>query len=212
MEINAGLAAELAILTEALDDPGSDVAESLLHLSADARTAVASYLGVMVVIARTDPPIAFTAFEEGVEDGAIRSSLMLVPARVGHDGCVSRVSLILFAGAAGAFVDLAADLSWMTGRRLADVILDQHLSVLVGRPAAGTLRAASAVNQAVGILVGRGYTPEQANRELDARAADADTDRHRAAALVLTTIPIADLDPNLDILGQPGAAPASAPT
>lgn len=73
VNINAALAAELAILTEALEDAGTDVAHSLLHVAADARTAVASYLGLMVIIARVDPPTAFTAFEDNVEDGDIRT-------------------------------------------------------------------------------------------------------------------------------------------
>jgi len=198
VEIDAPLAAELAILTEALDDPGAEVAESLLHLAAGARAAVASYLGLMVIIARTDPPSACTAFKDDVEAGDIRTSLMLVPASAGHDGCVPRVSLVLFAGVPGAFVDLAADLCWMTGRRL-DVSLDQHLSVHVDAGSAATLQAASAINQSGGVLIGRGHTLDQAELELDARAADSGTDRHQAASHILTTIPVADSDPDLDI-------------
>lgn len=194
MEINAALAAELVILTEALDDPGTDVAESLLRLTADARVAVASYLGLRVIIARADPPVVFTAFEDGVDNGEIRTSLMLVLETFG-DGCTPCVSLLLFATVPGAFVDLAADLCWMTGRPLTDVILDQHLDVLVERHAADALQAASVINQALGILVGRGYTPEQADQELDTRAVDAGTDRHQAAALVLSEISAVTDDP-----------------
>lgn len=198
MEINAALAAELAILTEALDDPDADIADGLVRVAADARAAVASYLGLMVIVAGTDPPITFAAVDGDVEPGDIRASLQLPAPSGERDGGVSGVSLILFAGVAGAFVDLAADLCWLTGRRLADVGLDQHLSVLIDGHAADTLHAGSVINQALGVLIGRGCTLEQADRELDTRAADAGTDRHRAAARVLTTIPVAGVARDVD--------------
>jgi hypothetical protein len=40
------------------------------------------------------------------------------------------VEVILYTGRAGAFVDLAADLAWLTGRGMTDVPLDQHLGVV----------------------------------------------------------------------------------
>ncbi|MEO9200023.1 MAG: hypothetical protein ABI206_14840 [Antricoccus sp.] len=46
--ITPGLATELDLLTEALDLSGTDVAETMLRLAADAHTAVASYLGLSV--------------------------------------------------------------------------------------------------------------------------------------------------------------------
>jgi hypothetical protein len=198
MEINAALAAELAVLTEALDDLGADVAENLLRLATDARAAVASYRGLMVVIDSADPPIAFTAFDDGADTGDIRTSLMLAAATVSHDA-LPRVSLILFAAVPGAFVDLAADLTWMTGHPLTSVILDQHLPVRVDDHAGDTLQKASVINQALGVLIGRGYTPEQADLQLAARADDADTDRHQAATLLLGSIADLEDEPPADL-------------
>jgi hypothetical protein len=198
VEIHSALAAELAVLTEALDAPGADVAGSLLRLASEARAAVMSYRGVMVVIESADPPIAFTAFDDGAETGDIRTSLMLGSAMVRRDA-LPRVSLVLFAAVPGAFVDLVADLTWMTGHPLTEVILDQHLPVRVDDHAGDTLQNASVINQALGVLIGRGYTPEQADLELAARAADAGPDRHQAALHVLGSIPDVEPDPRADL-------------
>jgi hypothetical protein len=197
VEINAALAAELAVLTEALDDPGADVAGSLLRLATDARAAVASYRGLMVVIDGAEPPIAFTAFEDGAETGDIRTSLMLGSATVRHDS-LPRVSPILFATVPGAFIDLAADLTWMTGHPLTSVVLDQHLPVRVDVQAGDALQQASVINQALGVLIGRGCTPEQADLELAARAAEAGTDRYHAAVDLLGSICDAEDDQPTD--------------
>jgi hypothetical protein len=43
VEITAALAADLPILTQALDEPDADIAATLRHLVVDTRTAVHSY-------------------------------------------------------------------------------------------------------------------------------------------------------------------------
>ena len=184
MEIIAALAADLTILTQALDDPDSDIVQSVLQLSADVLSAVPSCLGVTVTVGHSDPPFTFTTLEPNVEPGDARTSLMLA---LSHNGADARV--ILYAGTPGAFVDLAADLSWLARHTLADCELDQHLILpAVVRPAP-TLHAVSAINQAIGVLIGAGHTPEQAHRELDVRAATTGTDRHSAARVILAALP-----------------------
>ena len=106
-------------------------------------------------------------------------------------------------GRGGAFVDLAADLAWLTGAAVEDFALDVHGltagmadgvdgvagSDLTGsRPVTDRRRRVfdeSLINQAVGILLGRGLTPEQARQELDNRAAAAGTDRRSAAQRIV---------------------------
>jgi hypothetical protein len=188
--INAALAAELEILTAALDEPGADVADSLRQLVLTAASAVASYLGLSVLVARSDPPLAFTVLADGVAAGHdVRTSLQVVLSREG-DGLTAVVTL--YAGSPGGFVDLAADLAWLTTRPLSDFVLDEHLTVHV--PSDTQLRAGSMINQAIGVLIGRGHTPEQARRQLDTRAARAGTDRHGAAQLVLAALTATDGD------------------
>lgn len=65
MTITAALAAELGILTAALDEPDADIAHSLRQLALTAASAIASYLGLSVLVALSDPPLAFTTLADG---------------------------------------------------------------------------------------------------------------------------------------------------
>ena len=191
MKIGAALAADLGILTVALDEPGADVLHSLHQLGVDAQAAVPTYLGLSVTVDGSDPPFTFTTVEDGAADD-VRTSLRLTLPGVGDVRASPSVALILYAGTPGTFVDLTADLAWVTGRPPGDFALDQHLSVPAGSDAGTYLRAASVINQAIGVLIGRGYTPGQAHRELDTHADGAGTDRHTAAQFILDTLTAAD--------------------
>ena len=77
MRITAAMAAALAILTEVLDEPGTDIAHSLHRLTLDAAAAVTSYLGLSVVVSHSDSPFTVTALAEGALASDIRTSLHL---------------------------------------------------------------------------------------------------------------------------------------
>ena len=191
MKIGAALAADLGILTAALDEPGADVLHSLHQLGVDARAAVPTCLGLSVTVEGSDPPFAFTTVEDGAA-GDVRTSLRLTLPGVSDGRASPSVALTLYAGTPGTFVDLTADLAWLTGRAPSDFALDQHLSVPAGSDAGTYLRAASVINQAIGVLIGRGYTPGQAHRELDTQADSAGTDRHTTAQFILDTLTAKD--------------------
>ena len=191
MKISAALAADLGILSAALDEPAADVPHSLRRLGVDARAAVPTFLGLSVTVDGSDPSFTFTIFEEDAADG-VRTSLRLTLPGVGDGWASPSVALILYAGTPGTFVDLAADLTWLTGRPPSDFALDQHLSVPAGSDAGTSLRAASVINQAIGVLIGRGYTPRQAHSKLDTQADRAGTDRYTTAQSVLDTLTAAD--------------------
>ncbi len=194
MKITAAMAAALAILTEALDEHGTDIAHSLHRLTLDAAAAVPSYLGLSVVVCHSNPPFTFTALADGALAREIRTSLHVLLPGIGERHDPAPVALILYAGAPGAFVDLAADLAWLTARPLTDFILDEHLTVPARADTAAQLHAASDINQAIGVLIGRGYTPHHAHRQLDTQAANNRTDRHAAARFILDKITTADND------------------
>jgi hypothetical protein len=194
VKITAAMAA-LAILTETLNEHGTDVAHSLHRLTLDAAAAVSSYLGLSVVVSHSNMPFTVTALADGAVAGDICTSLHVLLPGIGDGHDPASVALTLYAEAPGAFVDLAADLAWLTGRPLTAITLDEHLTVPAGPDAAAQLQAASDINQAIGVLIGRGYTPQQAHWQLGTQAAN----RHIAARLILDSITSQDDDRRFDI-------------
>jgi hypothetical protein len=188
-DTSSELAASLALLSDALEDPSVDIAASTALLSAEARGAVGSYLGMTVIISG-DPAVAFTVLTEPGATPQIRSSLRLPLRgdRVGDAGVV----FILYAGAPGAFVDLAADLAWMSDRSSTEphleLELDRHLHPDALPEGTVTVGEALLINQAVGVLLARGATPEGALRDIDARAARDGTDRATVAAQIVAAL------------------------
>jgi hypothetical protein len=183
--ITAALAAALGVLSAALDEPGISVADSLNQLAADAAAAIPTYLGLSVTVDRNDPPFTFTTLADDVVAGDVRTSLGLA---LSGAGVLPAVVLVLYAGSPGTFVDLAADLAWLTARPLSDFVLDHHLPVSAGTYSGTYLLEASVVNQAIGALIGQGYTVQQADRQLDARAANAGISRHAASLRILANL------------------------
>ncbi len=193
MEITAALAADLAILTEALDEPGIDIAETLRRLAADARTAVKSYLGLTLMVPGAVPTFRINVMDDYAARPAVRTSI-LIALDHGIDHAGPDAVLVLYAANPGAFIDLAADLCWLTGAALTDFVLDQHLHLAQETDTAGLVRAESTVSQAIGVLIGQGYPPEEAVLELAARAASAGIDRFAAARIILDSLPRMDPD------------------
>lgn len=176
MNIAAALAADLGVLTAALDGPDGDVADDLRKLTADATIAIPTFLGLSVTVRGSDPPFKFVTLVEGVGAGDIRTSLRLA---------LAGVVILLYARSPGTFVDLAADLAWLTARPLSDFALDQHLPGPTERGPATNLLEVSVINQAIGALIGRGYTPVQAERYLTAEGAAAGISRHAVGMRIL---------------------------
>lgn len=198
MEITAALAADLAVLTQTLDEPGTDIAETLRQFAADARRAVPSYLGLSLLVVRgAGLPVTITALEHGAAPSQVQTTLRMPLPREPGDGV--SVALILYAARPGAFVDLAADLCWMIGERLSAVAVDEHLLAPAAPDPSGLLPplsvlSGSAIDQATGVLIGRGFTPAQAQRYLAAHAAESGVDVHGAADRVLAHLDEPDPD------------------
>ena len=188
MTISAGLAAELAMLSRALDDAGDSIAQRMLRLADEISGSVESYLGLSVTIRSGDPPIMITMLQGGTLAASIHTSARIALPGAEPDSAGARpdIALILYAAAPGAFVDLAADLTWLTRGRGGEITLDQHLTVPAGLT--GTLSAASTINQAIGVLIAGGNTPEQAHERLSEPADFGPVDRLSAATRILACL------------------------
>jgi hypothetical protein len=191
VRIPPALVADLGLLTDALDLPGTDVAATLAALASDAAASVGSYLGLTVRMRAAGADVEVTTLLDPDDRSRVRSSLRIplgAPLSAdGHEG--DRIDLVLFAATSGAFVDLAADLAWLTGRPMDDARLDQDAAGPFDVDPSRSLRARSSIDQAIGVLIGGGLTAEQASSELDARAARDGVRRHEAALGVLTALP-----------------------
>ena len=111
--------------------------------------------------------------------------------------------MVLYAGAPGAFVDLAADLAWLTARPPSGFVLDEHLAIPPPTQPGTVLHEASIIDRAVGVLIGRGYTPQRAGWQLDVQAPHAGTDRRTAAHVILAALTATDGGGIYEDLGSP---------
>lgn len=196
MDISAAWAADLAALTESLDEPGTDISQTLRQLAADTKIAVRSYLGLSAMCSVGGRRLDFTALEQDAEPDDIRASLRisLPPHIFGSEDPAATAALILFAATPGAFLDLATDLSWLAGSLggldTAAFVLDEDLTVLHDPATPSGLKARSTIDQAIGVLISQGNTLEQAHQHLDLLAAYTRVDVPTAAETIL-----AELDP-----------------
>ncbi len=194
MELTAALASRLADLTAALDDPTVDLESTVRTLGRSARSTVDSFLGVTLTVVVDGYPFTITALDAASEATAIGTSLRVpVPGRGGEPeltpvapaGTGELGSVVVFyAGAPGAFVDLAADITHAQRLPLDAVVLDADLQ----SPAPGLgLDELSTIHQAVGVLIARGHTPEAARVELERRAISGGVDVRTAAVVVVAS-------------------------
>ena len=94
-------------------------------------------------------------------------------------------ALVFYAGNAGAFVDLAADLTHGLDVLPGVLALDEHLHLPTEQ---SNLDGLSRIDQAIGMLIGRGHTPDEAQVELR-RLAEWDSSDATAAARKMLTGP-----------------------
>lgn len=186
VNLSVQLEAELAALTLSLDDPNVDLQRSLEGLAEHVKLAITSFIGVSMSVTTAGRPITISALDEGADLADIRSSLMV---RIGQpentDPASQPIEAIFYAAALGAFVDLAADLAWIISDSRQTFPLDSHLDGAALRLASSGISGLTLINQALGVLIGRGHTPEQAQVELDELSDRAEVDRSTAASFIL---------------------------
>lgn len=204
MDLPHALVEGLTLLSDALDDPLIDLEAVLDVLTDDLIGAVPMYLGLTITLHVEDSPVIISTLNAG--ETPIRASLLLslLP---GPDS-TSTGSVVFYGGMAGSFADLADDARWIFNLD-GYPVLDSHLAP-VGATADPArvhgLSAFSDINQALGVLVEDGMTPEDARTELRRRALSAGRELPEIARSLLNTIP----GPGPPT--QAGAEPAADPT
>lgn len=179
MGYSSALVAGLALLSDALDDPVSDLEAVLSVLGDDLTAAIPSYLGLTCTLNVDDNPVIISTLDPSTT-AEVRASLLLPLRDSGTTGSVA-----FFSGTAGAFIELADDARWIFGPTGAPV-LDGYLPTSRGSPAG--IRGLSEfqdINQAVGVLIEEGHLPEDAHTELRRRAARRNQTVPEAARVVL---------------------------
>jgi hypothetical protein len=164
VEISDAVTADLAALSDAIEEPGADLTLLMQRLSDSCALAVTSYLGFSITIVVGEVPVTFTVLEDFLDPNEILTSIML-PLSVAGDRA-SRSEIVLYAATGGAFVDLAADLTYALHAGPDLVQLDHHLTPPDPALRAAGLGALSHQNQAIGILLDRGYKSGEALTEL----------------------------------------------
>jgi hypothetical protein len=176
VDIPAALATDLASLTAALATPGTDLEALLAGLSRRIRVAVPSCVGLSMTVVVNGFPLTLATIDE-VADVAASMRLPLSALGSADPGSV----VTFYSAKPGAFVDLAADAAFTLGERDDRVVLDDDIHPSAAPSGLGGLDALSAVNRAIGYLIGEGWTPEGADAELHRRARAAGVSRHDAA-------------------------------
>jgi hypothetical protein len=168
VDFHPDLIQQLGALTDAVDEPGTDLQAILGVLTDDLAKAVPSILGLDMTLATVGTRVTLTTMNADLA-GAVRASLQLPLVDLGALDPAGTVTF--YASTAGAFAALAAD-TRETYHLDGQVRLDQHLTPTTTRPGMTGLTELDRIKQAIGILIDQGHTPDQADAELRRRAGD----------------------------------------
>jgi hypothetical protein len=160
------LAADLADLTRLVENPDVDLAGQLRAVVTAAKFAIDSYLGMTLTIVVDGEPVSVTARDEVDTQVATSLRIPLAPASDAGTGN----TLTLYAGTAGALVDLGADLSYALRLPLTALVFDDRISEPVDEQGVTGRDTQAALNRAIGVLIDRGNSPEAAREQLHQQA------------------------------------------
>ena len=181
--VTTALAESIRELFADLEQTASPVEKSLASLRRDLRLAVRSSVGLsLTVLMDPDQPVTLTSIDHFTEPSDIVTSLRLPLTWATMD---TGSMIIFYAGVPGAFVDLAADLSHALRLAPGAIVLDEDTVAPTSESGLTGAAESSTVNQAIGVLLDRGYTPATASAQLRREADEMMLDLHLAATRVL---------------------------
>lgn len=196
MAVSPELSAQLRLLAAGAVLDGDPLSEDVADLVSYVQQAVPSYVGMRLVLLDHGWPVTLTELIGAAEMPVVTSLRIGLTALA--DGTGYGGSLVFWATATGAFVDLAADLSHALGlpvttpatassgpRFSSPIELD-----VVSLPAAAVsaldgLTELSIINQAIGSLIEQGHLPDEAHEVIRQGAAAAGLAPHLFAARLL---------------------------
>lgn len=181
MDIPPALGADLARLAESGEPTVHGLDQLLGDLADAAAMAVESFLGLSAAVRTGGSSFTAVLIEDGTTQDQVRTAVRIP---LGAEG-----SVVLLAGVPGALVDLAADLAVALGVPPGSVVLDADLELPDAGRAHRELDGLMVLNQAVGVLVARGWTVAGGRAELERRGTAAGTGRTGAARALLGSLP-----------------------
>jgi hypothetical protein len=165
VDLSTALAADLASLSSALQDPDGGLEDRLDSFADELLASFGSYLGLTITLALDGHQISFSLTDRVAE---ARTSLCIPLPEVA--GSEPGSTLVLYAANPGAFVDLATDLAWTLGVDPGALVLDEHLAVPSSSDVVTGLHEHAMINRAIGVLIEDGHTPVSGRAELRRRA------------------------------------------
>lgn len=182
MDLSAALV-DLSTLIRGWGDDDDPTPSVLAGLTDTLERTVPSFLGLQIVLVQHAQPVTLTAFGPTAQPDDVHASLRLPLSRLGVPDVNRAGALTLYAGTPGAFVDLAADLSYAleqprrtngepgTSSNLAAIRLDAPIRPTTTTSGLGGLAEWSTISRAIGMLIGEGHLLDDAHTELARRAA-----------------------------------------
>lgn len=181
--VAAALAENIRELFDDLDQAPSQVEESLASLRRDLKLAVRSSVGLtLTVVMDPDQQVTLTSIDPFTDASDVVTSLRLPMTWAAME---AGSMIVFYAGVPGAFIDLAVDLSYSLHLALGTIILDQDTAATVSESGLTGATESSIVNQAIGVLIDRGFTPARAGAHLRQEAGQSRRDVHHAATRIL---------------------------
>jgi hypothetical protein len=183
--ISLALADDIKEFFENLDESSSAACSSLTSLRRDLKLIVRSSLGFTLRLGGT-PPATLTSVDHFVQTTDIAASLRFPLSWLGPEE--DRSSIVFYAGAPGAFDDLAADLASGLDLSTGCIRLDEDLTPELLVSGVVGVEEMSTVNQAIGVLIGRGHTCETAQAELHRQSSETQQSAHHNATRLLLSL------------------------
>ena len=213
MNYSTALIAQLSALTATSGSPDTDLQAILDVLLDDLLSAVPSFVGLTMTQRFDGFAVTTTAMD--TDPTRLACSSLALPVDSGWPDQMA-CTVVFFAGEAGAFVQLAAGLQRINGPD-PRVVLDGPLPDPLPKSGVTGLADLGAVNRAIGVLITRGYFPDEARAELRRRVGESPDNVPNVARRVLLstnaprpcgTIPVLAVGRHLERLSTGPGRPA----